>query len=110
MEANTPLKQAGSLSSHLQRTVSRFDVDSLDRAEQKLLALAKRLAVDVRLDVRDYELAETRPEQERLGATARKRLDHLQRTVLQASEHNLFSAIEVAELSAQIDQLRAAVE
>lgn len=73
---------------------------------QQELKLLKRDLTDARLDIRDYELAETKAEQRQLGLDASKRLMGVQQGILAASQYNIFSAIEVAQLSAQIAQLQ----
>lgn len=78
----------------------------LEGSVQQELKLLKRDLTDARLDIRDYELAETKTEQLRLGQDAAKRLMDVQRGILAASQYNIFSAIEVAQLSAQIAQLQ----
>ena len=72
--------------------------------------LLKRDLTDARLDIRDYELAETKAEQLQLGKDARQRLASVQQGILAASQYNVFSAIEVAQLSAQIAQLQEQLE
>jgi len=71
--------------------------------ETKLL---KRDLTDARLDIRDYELAETKAEQQQLGDGASKRLARVEQSILAVSQHDIFSALEVAKLSAQIAQLQ----
>lgn len=78
----------------------------LEGSAQQELKLLKRDLTDARLDIRDYELAETKAEQLRLGEDASKRLTSVQQGILAASQYNVFSAVEVAQLSAQIAQLQ----
>ena len=91
-------------------SISGHDFDSFLAPERQLLSAIKRLAIDAKLDVRDYEYAETRTEQIVLGKTGVKRLEELRKTLVAASEYNLFSAIDVAQLSAQIEQLISRIE
>ncbi len=60
---------------------------------------------DARLDVRDYEYAETRAEQQQHAKAAKKRLEQVRQAVLLASEYNVFSAIDVAHTTATIEQI-----
>ena len=78
----------------------------IDGSVQQEVKLLKRDLIDARLDVRDYELAETKAEQRQLGSDATKRLADVQHSILVASQYNIFSAVEVAQLSAQIAQLQ----
>jgi len=77
---------------------------------QRELKLLKRDMADARLDVRDYELAETRDEQIKLGKAAIERLQTIQQGILAASQYNIFSTVEVAQLSATIAQLQEQLE
>jgi hypothetical protein len=56
--------------------------------------------------VTDYELSETREEQAKNAKFAKKWLNQAQKNILSASEFNIFDAIDVAHLSAQIDQVK----
>jgi hypothetical protein len=104
------IEQARDIERRLNSILSSFDIDSLPSAQREITALIKRQATDVRLDVRDYEYADTRSEQIALQGQARKRLENLQHHIVKASEYNLFGAIDVAALSASIQQLVSKVE
>lgn len=80
------------------------DPDSLDTDEKKALASLRRLATDARLDTRDYELSETREEQLKCAAAAKKRLDKLQKAILAAGP-GVFGPADVAQVSAQLEQI-----
>jgi hypothetical protein len=88
--------------------LSNVDIDVTDRAQLKLVGTIKHLMADTRLDIRDWEMAETREEMLRYGADAFKRMEQAREAILLASQNNIFSPIEVAEISAQFD--RFAVE
>ena len=77
--------------------------DELDREEAKLVKELKQLCNEARLDVRDYEYAETRERQLKARQAARKNLATLEKHVVQLS--SVFGAADVAELSARIDQV-----
>jgi hypothetical protein len=79
---------------------------ALDSQVQQQLKLLKIDMTGMRLDIRDYESAETKAEQLRFGKTATERLRSVQQGILLASQYAIFSAIEVAQLSAQIAQLQ----
>ena len=85
--------------------VVAFDIDSLDRGQQREIVLIKRVLADARLDIRDYELSETRAEQIDKAELARKRLEELRHLILRSSEYGVFGAIDVAHTSAQIDAI-----
>ncbi|HEX9153794.1 MAG TPA: hypothetical protein VF809_03160 [Candidatus Saccharimonadales bacterium] len=96
-------RQAGSI-------LSAFDVNELPQRERELVTVLKNQLADARLDARDYEYAQTRVEQ--LGAVkeARAHLATLQETIVKASEYNLFGAVDVAQLSARIQQIISRLE
>lgn len=106
-EEASPFKLAKDIGAQIAQIVSSVDVASLPRDEQKVVMELKNQAIDLRLDVRDYGMAETRTEQERLAKAAAERLEALQANILKASEYNLLGAADVAQLSAQLQQLIA---
>jgi hypothetical protein len=69
------------------------------------LAKLQQNLVDSRIYARDYELSESREEQVDNAKKAKKWLEQAQKNILTASEFNIFGAIDVAHLSAQIDQI-----
>ncbi len=81
------------------------DTDLLEPTEQKAAAAVRRLSADVRLDIRDYELSETRAEQLKCAATAKKRLGQLQAAILASGV--AFGPADVAQLTAQLEQVAA---
>jgi len=81
------------------------DIDLLTQAEREVVAAVKSRATDARLEVRDYEYAETRTEQLEHAAAAAKRLQTLQKDVLKLSEYGIFSAVDVAQLTAQVEHI-----
>ncbi|HEY5806098.1 MAG TPA: hypothetical protein VIS56_01780 [Candidatus Saccharimonadales bacterium] len=105
MEETSPFKLAKDISAHVARLVSGLDIDSLPLNVRETVMTLKAQATDIRLDVRDYGMAETREDQQRLAKEAVERLESIQATILKASEYNLLSAADVAQLSAQLQQL-----
>lgn len=84
-----------------------IDMDVLNREVRDNVTLIKRLIVDTRLDIRDYELSETREEQLRYAAEGSKRLEELRTSIITASEYNIFSAIDIARIGSLLDQIKA---
>lgn len=80
--------------------LTSFDVETLSYEEKELVRTLKLQLSDARLDVRDYEYAQTRVEQQQAATEGRQRLEQLQQQILKASEYNLLGAIDVAQLSA----------
>src|SRR5690348_16037062 len=93
------------LQTYIKSLLSAFDIQTLPRDEQRIIAVIKQQTADARLDVRDYEYAETRAEQEVAQKVAKRRLKEVTTAILVASEYNIFSAIQVVELSTKIEQI-----
>jgi hypothetical protein len=85
--------------------LSALDIDLIGKETGKILRLIRRLSEDARLDVRDWEMSDSRVEMEQHAQVAKKRLEELRKQVLKASEHGIFSAVDVVHISAQIDSI-----
>jgi len=105
VDNQSPFLAIKSLETQLSGILSAIDVYDLPAQEAKIISTLKREMVDARLDTRDYELSETRDEQLKNGKVAKKRLAHIRKNILAASEYNVFSPVDVAQLSAQIEQI-----
>lgn len=81
------------------------DTHSVSKLERELVEGIRRIVVDLKLDVRDYELAETRSEQLRYRTDARARIEEFRALVLKASSADLFGPVDVAHLSALLEQI-----
>jgi hypothetical protein len=82
-----------------------FDLRKLSTKERNVLVKLQQNLTDMRIYTNDYELSEAREEQLDNAKKARKWLEHARKNILTASESNIFSAIDVAHLSAQIEQI-----
>jgi hypothetical protein len=103
----SPFALVKALETHITSLVMRFDIDAMPDSERQLLRGIKRLIVDVRLDLRDYGMAETKTDQDRLARETRQRLHQFEQAIVKAGELDLFGAVDVAHLSAQTQQLMA---
>lgn len=92
---------------HVGSILSRLDIDALDPTQVKVVGTIKRLLADTRLDIRDWEMAETREDMVRFGRDGLRRLEQSREAILLASQHDIFSPIDVAEILAQFDQFAA---
>ena len=81
------------------------DPDALTTDERRSMARLRLLLVDTRMDIRDYELSETREEQLKKAGIAKKRLAKLQANILATSF--VFGAADIAYLSAQLEHIGA---
>jgi hypothetical protein len=66
--------------------------------------------IDLRLEARDYEYAETRHDQQTHRAAILSYLEPLRQAILSASEYGIFSAIDVVEFSTLLDNLKEALD
>jgi hypothetical protein len=103
----SPLEQARALQNQLAALLTHIDIDALPAGPRDLLTQVKRVAADLRLDVRDFNLADSKAEQDRLGEEAATRLKQLEKAIGKASEYGYFGAADVAHLSALSQQLMA---
>ncbi|HEX8227253.1 MAG TPA: hypothetical protein VF572_05290 [Candidatus Saccharimonadales bacterium] len=95
------------LNTHLNGLLMALDTDIIGKETAKAISAIKRTSADARLDIRDYEMADSRTEMQRHARTAVKRLEELRRHILKASESGIFGAVDVAVLSAEVDEIAA---
>jgi cobalamin biosynthesis Mg chelatase CobN len=105
VDYKSPFQRVKELDTHIRGLVSYLDIDTLPAVQREIVTLIKRQASDARLDLRDYGMAETKAEQDRLAKEAYSRLEELQKNIVKASEYGFFSAIDVAQFSANIQQI-----
>ena len=79
-------------------------IEELDREEAHTLKQLKQYCNETRLDVREYEYAETRLEQQKAAVKARRNLAKLEKSILQLS--SIFGPADTADLGAHIDTLK----
>ena len=82
-------------------------VDTADYTikEQQTIATLKNTLADVRLDIQDYEFAETKAEQLRFSTDAKRRLDKIH-TLLLALPLGVAGPVDIAQLSAYIEHIK----
>lgn len=110
MENKSLFEHAKDLDAQIRSIISHVDLDAMTHDERRTVLDVRRLATDARLDVRDYEYAQTRAEQLVASKEASERLAELHTAILKASEYNVFGAIDVAQLSALIDYLTSSLQ
>lgn len=81
----------------------QIDSESLVKEEKQSIQDLKQLLNEVRLEIRDYDFAQTRDEQLKHGKLARKQLRKLVDVILALS--SLFGPADIAQLTAQLEQL-----
>ncbi len=83
--------------------LTKLDLYELDSSALRTTHNLKKRLIEVRLDVRDYELSETREEQERNATNGQRKLEEVRQAILASSEHNIFNPVDVAQLTAQVE-------
>jgi hypothetical protein len=96
-----------SIEAHIATILSFQDVDSLALPVRNVLIAIKHHIIDARLTVRDYEYADTRATQLEQAKEGRRLRDSLRQHLIMASEHNIFGPADVAQFSAQLDDIKA---
>lgn len=76
-----------------------------EKGHKAVLELRQNLT-DARIYTTDYELSEMRDEQSNNAKKAKKYLEQARYQILRASEFDVFGPIDVAHLTAQIEQLK----
>jgi hypothetical protein len=102
---STPLSRIKSLETQLRAVLSKLDISVLPKEERVIVTALKNNLTDARLDVRDYEFSETRAEQQKLAKQAHESLAKVRTGILSASEYNVFNAVDVAQFTAQLEQI-----
>lgn len=100
----SPYNLAKRLEADIVRLLSSLDVATLTPKEHNALTELKNTMIDARLDIQDYELAETREFQLENAREANERLMTVQGHI-SANILNVFGAVDVAYLTARIGQI-----
>jgi hypothetical protein len=101
----SPSRRVKQLDTQINTILRRFDLRTLTTKERDVLAKLQQNLNDSRIHTTDYELSETRDEQQDNANRAKKWLEQARANILAASEFNVFGTIDVAHLSAIIDQI-----
>jgi hypothetical protein len=101
----SPSRRVKQLDSQISNILRKVNLRKLSSKERDVLSTLQQNLVDSRIYFRDYELSETREEQLDNSKEAKNWLEQARKNILAASEFNIFGAIDVAHLSAQIDQI-----
>lgn len=93
------------LQTDILRILSGIDSAELDTKERQAFLMLQNSLFDARLDIQDYELAETREHQLGNLKDAHTRLESLQH-VISNGPLQVFGPVDVAHLNAQIEQIK----
>ncbi len=96
--------KAQQLDRHIKGIIRAIDLEKLSQAEKKTLEKIRLACNEVKLDVRDYEYAETRAAQEKWAKISRHNLAALEHLLLTLS--TVFGPVDIAEFGATIDTLK----
>ena len=102
-----PSAQAKEIEQAVNINLRQFDLTRLNSSERENLLGLKQDLANARLYANSYELSETPEEQGSNAKHSRQWLAKANKKILKASETNIFGPVDVAHLSAQIDQLKA---
>ncbi|HET9850329.1 MAG TPA: hypothetical protein VFP35_01755 [Candidatus Saccharimonadales bacterium] len=106
MDRQAPSTSVKRLEAEVRRVLRPVDIRQLASRQRIVLEELEQNLADSKTYSQGWELSETRPEQTENARQARKWLASAQKNILAASQFNIFSAIDVAHLSAQIEQLK----
>jgi len=106
MAVESAYSKAKRIDGDIGRILSGAHVHEQDAKIRSHIHELKQELTEMRIEVRDYELADTRVEQQKFGVLAHKRLAEIEAHMLALSQYNIFNPIEIVELSARIDMLR----
>jgi hypothetical protein len=104
---NSPANLVKQVDGQVSRILRQTDMREIGEKARKALAELAQDLRDAKMYTRDYELSEMREEQLDNAKKAKKWLDKARAAILRASEFNVFNAVDVAHLTAQIDQAKA---
>lgn len=85
-----------------------LDMDELTESTRKAVRSLKQLVIDAKLDARDYEFSETREEQVKNAVAAKNRIKLIEAIILNAQD--VFTAIDTAHITAQLEQINGWIE
>lgn len=104
MTQTSPFLLVKRLEADVLRLLAQMDVTYLSVEEQQKVARLRNSLIDARLEIQDYELAETREDQLRNAAQSKKYLQKVRVTITD-NALNVFGAVDVAHLTAQLEQI-----
>ena len=92
------------LEQQVRRNFAAIELADLPKEERGMTEDLLRSLAEAKLDVRDYEFAETRAEQATLIAPAKKRIEAVRVAIIWLSSHGgIFGPADVAHLTASLD-------
>ncbi len=99
----SPFLAMKQVETHIRTLLRDVDIHELAVDKKKAVTRLRRLSMEVRLDIRDYELSETRTEQLVKLQVARRQITQVQASLLSIGD--MLSPADVAHLSAQLEYI-----
>lgn len=103
MPYSSPYLLTQSLERSVMGVLTRIDLYNLEAPAARVTHSLKKRLIEARLDIRGYELSETREEQLKGASGGRRKLEEIRKDILAASEYNIFNPVDVAQISAQLE-------
>ena len=107
MDQGAPSKIIKDLDGQVKQILRPLDMSKQNRPVREAITNLRRDLRDARIYAVDYEVSETRDEQLANAKKARKYLSGASGAILLASQHDIFGAVDVAHMTALIEQVKA---
>lgn len=104
MMTKSPFLLTKQVEADIIRLLSDIDILELSNAQQQAYEQLKNSLIDARLEIQDYELAETRELQLANAKQAKAYLNKVQEGIV-GNTFNAFGAVDVAHLTAYIGHI-----
>jgi hypothetical protein len=105
VEDKAPSATIVEIDNQVRRILRLINLLKLNRVAREALADLKQVLIDARIYTVDYEVSETRQEQIENAVRAKQYLEQARKDILTASESDVFNAVDVAQMTAQIDHI-----
>ena len=105
MKDRAPSHTIIELEAHIRRILADINIYEVGAKIRATLADLGQVLIDSRIYTRDYELSETREEQLDNARRAKHYLEKARKDILIASEADIFNPVDVAHMTAVIDQI-----
>lgn len=105
MNTKSPLTLVKQLQADILRIIRSIDVADLSTAQQKILSELTNDLFDTRLEIMDYESAESRADRHQPARLAKLRLARIDKTIT-SGKLEMFGPVDVVHTSAYIEQIQ----
>lgn len=102
----TPVGLVKQVDTQVNSILRKTDLDQVNEKGRKAVLDLRQNLASARVYAADYEVSEMRDEQLDNAKKAKSYLEKARGQILRASEFDVFGPIDVAHLTAQIDQLK----